>query len=128
MRRSSSRPRREGTACRGGSARLARATYTTPTRVSSTKTVKPAQAPIASAAITIAAKYPTVTRRKRYASASLLKGFITMYSLQDVDGRVDHYPHYVHEVPVDPGDLDAPVRLRREVPSEGSDRREREQG
>ncbi len=36
----------------------------------------PAHLPITSAAIAIAAKYPTLRSKKRYASASLLKGLI----------------------------------------------------
>ena len=69
----------------------------------------PAHLPIASAAIAIAAKYPTLRSRNRYASASLLNGFINAASLEDVDRRVDHNPHYVHEVPVDPRNLDSVV-------------------
>src|SRR5262245_47600344 len=47
--------------------------------------------------------------------------------LQDVDRRVHHDPHYVDEVPVDPGDFDTVVVLGREVAAEGANRRHREQ-
>src|SRR5919202_4732726 len=59
----------------------------------------------------------------RNASASLRNGLITVPS-DDVDRRVDHDPHYVHEVPVDPSDLDAVVVLGREMAAEGADRHE----
>ena len=48
------------------------------------------------------------------------------HRLEDVHGRVDHNPHYVDEVPVDPGNLHAVVLLGREVAPEGANRRERE--
>src|SRR6266702_7196459 len=41
-----------------------------------------------------------------------------------VDGGVDHDPHYVHEVPIDPADLDAVMVLRGKVAAEGPDRHE----
>jgi hypothetical protein len=76
MRRSFSPPRRVGTVCCRGSPLRARTTYTSPASVSATKTMNPAHVPIASAAIAIAAKYPTLKSRNRYASASLLNGLI----------------------------------------------------
>src|SRR6478735_11995619 len=74
--------------------------------------------------------------RNLYASASLRNGFFTCTSFprrrdpysDDVDGEVDDDPHYVDEVPVDPGQLDAVVVLGRVVPAERPDGREQEQG
>ena len=48
--------------------------------------------------------------------------------LEDVDRRVDDDPHHVDEVPVDPRHLHAAVLLLGEVPAEGADRREQQQG
>ena len=47
---------------------------------------------------------------------------------QDVHRRVDHDPHDVDEVPVDPRNLDAAVMLGREVAPESADGHERQQG
>src|SRR3954453_10670404 len=47
--------------------------------------------------------------------------------LQDVDREIDHDPHDVDEVPVDPGHLHAAMLLLGEVPAERADRRERQQ-
>src|SRR4029453_2635527 len=124
MRRSFSRPRREGTACRGGSVLLARTTYTAPASVRAKKTITPAHVPITRAAIAIAAKNPTVRTKKGEASASLRRGVIL--PLEDVHRRVHDNPHYVDEVPVDPRNLHAAVLRGREMASEGANRRERE--
>src|SRR6476619_3234717 len=47
--------------------------------------------------------------------------------LEDVHGEVHDDPHHVDEVPVDAGDLEPVVMLRREVTLEGSHRRDREE-
>ena len=46
---------------------------------------------------------PTASSTKRKASASLRNGFCIRRLLEEVDGRVHDDPHYVDEVPVDPG-------------------------
>src|SRR5437870_2799389 len=77
-------------------------------------------------AIAIATNAPTVTSRKRNASASLRNGF-NMRALDDVDRRVDDDPHHVDEVPVDPRDLNPVVVLGRVVTAEGARGGEAEQ-
>src|SRR6478735_10277555 len=74
--------------------------------------------------------------RNLYASASLRNGFFTCTSFprrrdpysDDVDREVDDDPHYVDEVPVDPGQLDAVVVLGGVVPAEGADDRHQQDG
>src|SRR6266550_3375221 len=62
--------------------------------------------------------------RNLNASASLRNGLIM--GSEEVHGRVDHDPHYVHEVPVDPSDLDTVMVLRGEMAAEGADRHEQQ--
>src|SRR5437773_894112 len=124
MRRSSAAPRRTGAACRGASIRRARIHQSTTPTERTMKTTRPAQRLI-TPAIAISPKYTAAPSRNRNASASLLSGFF-MRS-EDVDRRVDDDPHHVDEVPVDPGDLDAEVRLRRVVAAIGPDGRRQEQ-
>src|SRR5947209_523116 len=122
IRRSSAADCRVGRVCTGCSARRARTHQPTTSALSATNTASPTHRPPVTAASTIAAKYATVASRNRNASASLRSGLITAPRLQDVDGRVHDDPHDVHEVPVDPGDLDAVVRRGRVVAAEGPDR------
>src|SRR4051812_12699498 len=84
-----------------------------------------AHTPPSRLATTIAAAAPTLTSRNRYASASLRRGFCT--ALEDVHRRVDHDPHHVDEVPVDPRDLHSVVGVGRVVAPERADGREEEQ-
>src|SRR5829696_4049918 len=68
---------------------------------------------------------------KLKASASVRTGFRIATSLLDhVDRGVHHDPHYVHEVPVDPWDLDAEVIVGRRpvVAAYRADKRDAEQG
>src|SRR4051812_30714169 len=68
---------------------------------------------------------------KLKASASVRTGFRIATSLLDhVDRGVHHDPHYVHEVPVDPRDLDAQVIVGRRpvVAAYRADERDTEQG
>src|SRR5439155_22139799 len=120
IRRSSSADCRVGRVGTGRSARRARAHQPITSALKPMKTASPTQRPPSAAAITIAAKYATVASRNRNASDSLRKGLIT---LEDVDGRVHDDPHDVHEVPVDPRDLDAVVGARGVVASESTERR-----
>src|SRR3712207_3794587 len=55
--------------------------------------------------------------------------YCLMGHLDHVDRHVDHDPHYVDEVPIDPRNLDAEVvvRLRAEMPTDGADQRVEEQ-
>src|SRR6185436_6222375 len=68
---------------------------------------------------------------KLKASASVRTGFRIATSLLDhVDRGVHHDPHYVHEVPVDPWDLDAQMIVGRRpiVAAERAHERDAEQG
>src|SRR3990172_1395379 len=79
-------------------------------------------------ATTMSANAPIVMSRKRNAAASLRNGFSTATaSSEEVDRRVDDDPHDVDEVPVDPGQLDSVVMLRREVAAESADRHHQEE-
>jgi hypothetical protein len=72
---------RGGTAARsGGSAERAASQRQTTIAESTTKTARPSQR-FNAAAATMSAKYPIVSRRKRYASASLENGFLAMSPL-----------------------------------------------
>src|SRR5687768_14948752 len=77
---------------------------------------------LAADARTMSANAPIVISRNRKAAASLRKGLsIRRDLLEKVDRRVHDDPHYVDEVPVDPGQLDPVVVLGREVPPEATD-------
>ena len=49
---------------------------------------------------------------KENASASVRNGFFTARLLQNVDRDVHDDPHYVYEVPIDPGHLHSEVVVR----------------
>src|ERR671928_1383314 len=127
-RRSSAAEARVGRVGTGCSARRARTHQATTSALSTMNTARPTHRPPSTAASTITAKYARLASTNRNASASLRSGLIMYRKLQDVDRRVHDDPHYVHEVPVDPGDLDAVVRSRRVVAAEGAHgRREQQQ-
>src|SRR5437667_178204 len=92
--------------------------------LSTMKKPRPTHFPPTTAAITITPKYAIDAIRNLNASASLRRGLII--ASEQVDGRVDHDPHYVDEVPVDPADLDAVVVLGGEMPAEGADGHEQQ--
>src|SRR5205085_7266927 len=106
IRRSSAADCRVGRVCTGCSARRARSHQPITSALSTMKTASPTHRPPSTAAITITAKYARLARTNRNASASLLSGLITGWNLEDVDRRLHDDPHHVHEVPVDPGNLD----------------------
>src|SRR6188472_630278 len=77
-----------------------------------------------------AANRATTAMTKLKASASVRTGFRIAASLLDhVDRGVHHDPHYVHEVPIDPRDLDSQVivRSRPVVAAQRADERNSEQ-
>src|SRR5919109_4039818 len=97
---------------------------------SALKTASAIQPPHAAPASATTRKTSAHTITKLKASASVRIGFFMPSSqLQDVDRGVDHDPHYVHEVPVDPWDLDAEmiVRGRPVVSPHGADQRVQQQ-
>src|SRR5262245_35332469 len=118
MRRSSGPPRCVGAVFGVTSSRRARSHHAITPALRTMKTASPAQ-PLMTPASAISPKKTAAPSRKWKASASLLSGFFT---LEDVDRRVDHDPHYVDEVPVDPGNLDPVVGFRRVVTAVGADR------
>src|SRR5829696_6664196 len=83
-----------------------------------------APGPPSTAAIPTVRKQRATARTKLNASISVRSGFFTAPpgSLENVDGDVDHDPHHVDEVPVDPRKLDAEmrVRLRPIMPADGA--------
>src|SRR5919201_5272653 len=127
IRRSSSADCRVGRVGTGASTRRARTHHPSTPALRTMKTANPTHRPPSTAASTIAAKYATVASRNRNASASLRSGLIIPVPLEDVNGRIHDDPHYVHEVPVDPGDLDSVVCGRGVMASERAHRRRREQ-
>src|ERR671938_2180199 len=119
-RRSSAADWRVGRVGTGCSARRARTHQPTTSALSTMNTARPNHRPPTTAASTIAAKYARLASTNRNASASLRSGLIMCRTLQDVDRRVHDDPHYVYEVPIDPGNLDAVVRRRRVMTAEGA--------
>src|SRR5215831_7727746 len=76
---------------------------------------------------TMSANAPIVISRNRNAAASLRNGLSIGSCLEEIDRRVHDDPHYVDEVPVDSGKLDAVVVLRRVVTAEAADRHHEEE-
>src|SRR5919205_3576726 len=101
-RRSSAADCRVGRVGTGCSARRARTHQPTTSALSTMNTARPTHRPPSTAASTITAKYARLASTNRNASASLRSGLII--ALEDVHRGVHDDPHYVHEVPVDPGD------------------------
>src|ERR671914_955719 len=97
---------------------------------SAPKTARATQPPHSAPERATARKTIALTITKLKASASVRIGFrIRPPELQDVERGVDHDPHYVHEVPVDPWDLDAEVVVggRPVMAADGPDERVEEQ-